>query len=97
MSHTVETTMDRDEMLEAARTAIEHLLMTVRERPDLRYYLAHTEAWERLVVAQAMLTGTDPAAAKQMWGQCPNDDEPRVVSLQRRVRELEVRVEELEW
>lgn len=52
--------MTPDDPAAKARDAIAYVLTRAQTDPNLRYYLSpHTEAWERLVAAEAALLGRE--------------------------------------
>lgn len=76
--------------LSLAEQAVCYLLKRIRVDVDLRWLMLHTEAFERLCIAEAQRTGEDVEKVRVLYStMLPHckDDEPQVVKLRRELQD----------
>lgn len=92
--------MSAQEPADLLLEAVRYILYRVQTDPNLHYVLADTEAWNKLVAAEAAATDRDEAelrVARRKDLRPPHDQrQADVVVLRRRVEDLQATVARLE-
>lgn len=74
--------------------AVTYVLTRAQHDPDLGYYLGpHTEAWERLVAAEAAGRGANAAEHRALRARDLSGRQPRVKELEERLEKLKERAD----
>ncbi len=75
--------------LSAAEAAVSYVLRRIQLDADLRWHMLHTQTFELLCTAEALLAGKTKEEIAALFSTPANDDKAQLPELRERVRDLE--------